>query len=912
MTTTRRDAAARPRSARPRAWTAARLLRRQQLTRPAASVLVGALVLITAATAAIVPRILEQQATAELRYQLDSIGPVARSLQGSVDFFELWSPSPPPDRGQIYGDLDAAFAAGRSALRAPLRDAVQAPNWIVQTPTLPLTSLNGASSRLGIRLTADPRYLDRVTFVQGTAPATWAASDIDAPATAAAAPIDIALSTTSAAQLHIAPGDLLGGDDVDGTPQPRYRVTGLFEPRRAGDLYWAENPSLVPATAVIPDIGPEFLSAAAFVEPATVGRMSQTFEAARISLYYPLRSGAVDGADAELLRRQLAALMSAGVQLPGGGAPAMSMTTRSEQAVDTAVRRDAALSGLLALLASAPLGVVVAVLGLGVQAVIASRRRDLVLAGARGAGALQLRGAMALAGALLSVPITVIVTALAAVLIPVRPSVEGFLLPGLVALAPPALFAALAVTRQGSSPFERRAGRLRGMAEVAVVLLTVVALLLLARRGLAQAAATVGVDPLLSAVPLLLALSVGLLVVRAYPVPMRAARSAATRSRGLSAFVGSIRATRAPTIGLAGVLALVVGISVSLFSTVLLGTFEGAIGQAAAGSVSADARVDGPAFSPAQRDAVAGVAGVRAVAGIQHLGSLPLRATGVIDAGSLLIAQAAPLRSLRAEVPGGLDTEVDGRIPVLVSADLMSELRQHRDATLDDIPIRVVGSMPTDSQLGPTRSWLLVDEAFAGRFSVSFTPDLLLIRADPSLLAGLQAPLAHAAGADVIGSGISALTVPTAAEQRRSEPAVQSVRAGLVVGASLSALLCALALVLSTAAGAAGRARTAGILRTLGMPRRALAALIAWELVPVAVVALVVGAVLGVSLPFLITAAVDLRPFTGGAVRPVPELDPLPLAIVLGAFAVVVALAGIVAIAVGDRVNPSATLKMGA
>ena len=141
---------------------------------------------------------------------------------------------------------------------------------------------------------------------------------------------------------------------------------------------------------------------------------------------------------------------------------------------------------------------------------------------------------------------------------------------------------------------------------------------------------------------------------------------------------------------------------------------------------------------------------------------------------------------------------------------------------------------------------------------------------------------------------------------------MQSVRSGLVVGALLSALLCALALVLSTAAAAAGRARTAGILRTLGMPRRALAGLIAWELVPVAAVALVVGAVLGVALPFLITAAVDLRPFTGGIVRPVPELDPLPLAIVLGSFAAVVALAGIVAVAVGDRVNPSATLKMGA
>ncbi|MEP6842349.1 MAG: hypothetical protein ABJA11_02430, partial [Pseudolysinimonas sp.] len=62
----------------------------------------------------------------------------------------------------------------------------------------------------------------------------------------------------------------------------------------------------------------------------------------------------------------------------------------------------------------------------------------------------------------------------------------------------------------------------------------------------------------------------------------------------------------------------------------------------------------------------------------------------------------------------------------------------------------------------------------------------------------------------------------------------------------------------------------------------------------------------------VVTFAVDLRPFTGGLERPVPLLDPLLLGGVLVVFSAVVLAAGLIAVAVGDRVNPSATLKMGA
>jgi putative ABC transport system permease protein len=895
-------------------WTAGQLLSRRFRMRPVASVLVAILAVLTVGVAATVPRLVAQQATAELAFQLDALGPAQRSLQGSAGFPEDWSASPPPELDQIYGDLQATIDDTRASYPRLLRGQLGAPRWIVQTPPIRATQVDGAARVVGLRLTADAQYLSRIRVVQGTAPTTWTRTDLEPPELTVATPIDVVLSVAAAGQLKLVPGDLVGADEVDGVPQRQYRVAGLFEPVDPDDDYWKQNPSLLPATTLLSDDGIEFLGASAFVDPTTVGRLSGTFGDARIFLYYPLKATGVQGQDAERFRSQLAAAVSAGVLLPSTGSE-MSIFTHAVGAVETTIERGTVLSALLALLAAAPLGVVLAVLVLGVQVVVRGRRQDLVLASARGASSLQLRGVLALEGAVLVIPAAMVVTVLATVLIPGPVSPSGFLLPALVAASPAVLFGALAVTRDGPSPIGRLLAQLRGVVEVAVVLLALLSLFLLTRRGLSQASAAVGIDPLLSVAPLLLAVSVGILVLRGYPVPMRAARRAAARGRGLPAFVGSIRATRSPTIGLAGVLALVVGISVALFSAVLLTTFDAGIAKAARESVGADARIDAPALTPQEGKAVAGVDGVRDVAGIRYIGPLTVTKAPVNDSVTVLLADTEPLRTLRS-LPGGLTREVDGRIPVVVSSDLLRDLGTQRTMTIDDQKVRVVGGLPGESQLGPTVAWVIVDGAFASRFDTTFTPQVLLIRADPAKLPRLQVPLEKAVAANArgqkAGTEATVATVPTATEARQSEPVVRGVRIGLILGALLSVLLCAIALVLSTVAAGADRARSAGILRTLGMPRRRLATLIAWELVPVAVVALIAGAALGILLPFIVTAAVDLRPFTGSVARPVPVLDALALGGELAAFSLVVLAAGLVAIAVGDRINPSTTLKMGA
>ena len=888
-----------------RRWTAAQLLSRQFRTRSAASVLVAALAVLTVAVAVAVPRLVAQQATAELAFQLEAVGPAERSLQGSAAFPEDFPTSPAPDLNQIYGDLQAAFDDAPAAYPTLLRSLVGPVRWIVQTPAIRAPQVNGADRTVGLRLSADTQYLSRIRIVQGTAPDAWTRTDLDPPEQTANVPVDIVLSVEAAGYFKLVPGDLIGADIQDGIAQRIYRVAGLFEPRDPHDQYWQQNPSLLPVTTMVDATGTLFPGAAGFIDPATVGRLTSTFAEARVSFYYPLAATGVQGQDAEKLRRQIDAAVSAGVPSPHQG-PAIPIATFATRAIQTAIDRGSLLNALLALLAAAPLGVVLAVLVLGVQVVVRGRRTDLVLAAARGASSVQLRGVMAAEGALLVIPVATVVTGLATALIPGPVTPGGFLLPAIVAATPAVLFGALAVTRDGPSPIGTLVVQLRRVIEVAVVLLALVSLFLLSRRGLAQSSAAVGVDPLLSVAPLLLAVSVGILVLRGYPIPMRAAARAASRGRGLPAFVGSIRSTRSPTIGLAGVLALVVGISVSLFSAVLLTTFDAGVAQAASESVGADARVDATALTPQQQSAVARVPGVREVAGVSYLGPLTVTDAPINDSVTVLLTDTGSLSALRS-LPDGMTREVGGRIPVVVSSDLLHLLGAGRTMTVDDQKVRVVGSLPGESQLGPTADWVIVDAAFATRFDTTFTPQVLFIAADRGRLAHLQAPLERAVGSDA-----SAVTVPSAVQARQGEPVVRGVRIGLILGALLSVLLCTIALVLSTVAAGADRARSAGILRTLGMPRRRLSTLIAWELLPVAAVALAAGTLLGIAMPYIITSAVDLRPFTGSLAPTVPVLDALALGGILGAFSLVVLAAGLVAIAVGDRITPSTTLKMGA
>ena len=87
--------------------------------------------------------------------------------------------------------------------------------------------------------------------------------------------------------------------------------------------------------------------------------------------------------------------------------------------------------------------------------------------------------------------------------------------------------------------------------------------------------------------------------------------------------------------------------------------------------------------------------------------------------------------------------------------------------------------------------------------------------------------------------------------------------------------------------------------------------LVVWEFAPVAVVSLLVGTAVGLALPFIVTAVLDLRAFFGGTALPQPVLEPVWIVGAVAAYALAIVTAVLIASALGRRFAPASTLKMG-
>src|SRR5690606_9265152 len=137
----------------------------------------------------------------------------------------------------------------------------------------------------------------------------------------------------------------------------------------------------------------------------------------------------------------------------------------------------------------------------------------------------------------LSVPAAAIGAAVAWAVFPDVWTPQLIIAPALVAVAPP-IIAALATAgrslRESRGDVDpRRRSTSRWVLEVLILSATALSLTLLLQRGLTTNADSIGVDPLLAATPLLLAVSVGLVVLRLYPLPVIAIQRTTKKNRGI-------------------------------------------------------------------------------------------------------------------------------------------------------------------------------------------------------------------------------------------------------------------------------------------------------------------------------------------------------------------------------------------
>ena len=570
---------------------------------------------------------------------------------------------------------------------------------------------------------------------------------------------------------------------------------------------------------------------------------------------------------------------------------------------------------VLAMAASGPIGVTFAVLLLGARLILDRRRPGLALAAARGATVGQLRTVLALEGAAIGIP-AALLGAAAGALLPGDGSPAALLVPAAIGLTPaillPALVSLRGLRRGRSDLGERRAGRGRAVAETMIVALAAVAVIVLLQRGVTSSAAAVGVDPLLAATPLLLALAACVLAARLYPLPLRALSNRLKARRPVAGFLGSARALRDPAAGFVPILAMVVGVAVAVFSVAMLSTLTAGIDTAARATVGADLRVNSPYLSQDQLSAIAAEPGVTGVAPVYAEVTSTITIDGSTRTVSVLVVDADELRAVQRGVPGALDLPRSlnragsATVPVVLSSDLAALLEDGSEVESNGSSLDVVATAPSTGPLTARRAWLLMDRAYADELVVpDIAPGVALVR-----LAGSAHPDAVAHHLGTLLGPAATVAVPSAlARAAAAVPAAGGLSVALLVAVIVAWLLSGAAIVLTLVLGAPGRDRMLSLLSSLGLRRRGARTLIGWEVGPATVAAAAVGGLVGAALPFIVLAGIDLRPFTAGAVQPVVVYDPVLLTAAVAAFALAVAVAVWVSLALARRVTAATMLR---
>jgi putative ABC transport system permease protein len=899
------------------------LLRRQFLAGPGASIALALLVLLGALLATAIPRAVAALHTAALAEQTAAVP--ANELDITTQTRARPDDGPSSGGTSLADDVDAVWGRQEELLLG-IREGMPEPLRGVTDPPLAALSVGpvramvpGASPGSPVYRVLpgfDPRLREHVELTSGAwpAPVDEALPRLDA--------VEIVLADAVAERMAWELGEerLIGMGSAN---QP-LRLVGTVAPVDAADGLWTHVTTALDPSVVDNGLAPPEITGVAFVDPASWSAFADVNLPLTMQAWFPIATDRITADETEVLQAQLGEF-SSDVHRMGSGewtgfaasVGEVGFISGLRDALFEASVAAAASDAVLATIASGPIGVMIAVLVLGARVVFERRRAGLELAAARGASTGQLRAILAFEGLTIGVPAALIGGIIGTIAIPADAGAGGWLLAAAFAVTPVLLLVssapALSPLRRSRADLGTPGGtRLRWVAELLIALIAVAAVVLLLRRGLATSSAQTGVDPLLAAVPLLLSLLACVIVLRVYPIPLDRLVRATSARPGLVSFLGSARALRDPSAGLVPVLAVVVGISVAVFSSVLLGTVRAGIETAAAEQVGADAAISGMPLTLAQLDEFRTVQGVEAIAPVYSTRPAELSIDGRRRSTTLIVVDAEEMRQVqegRADatpLPGVLaDPADDDGVPVLLSGLVDSLIDEAAEVELDGEAFRVEGVVDGVTAYSPRSNWVLMDRANAEPFTDTLVPRTVLVRfepgADPVAVTGELGAIA--------GEGTMVVTPADLAAELSGRPTAQGLVVALGAAIVLASLLTALAIVLTLVVGQPARDRLLPLLSTLGLTRRGEQALVAWEIGPVAAVALVVGAALGAVLPFVVLQGIDLRAFTSGDAQPAVAYDPWLITAVLAGSVLVTVVAAAAASRVGSRVNAARAMR---
>jgi putative ABC transport system permease protein len=479
----------------------------------------------------------------------------------------------------------------------------------------------------------------------------------------------------------------------------------------------------------------------------------------------------------------------------------------------------------------------------------------------------------------------------------------------------------LAVREPRSASRLRRTRRKTAVGRRAVLELTV----LLATAAGVLALRSQGPDGILGAVPVLVALTVVLILLRVYPLVLRLVLRRTRRGRGVVGFVGAARAAHdAPATGLA-LFVLVLTLGTAVFGGLVQRTISDGLATGATWSTGADASatVAGtvtPAGTGTAAQGAGTTTGIRTA--LQHLYTLDLAGqtdgavvsqVAVITVDPRQLAAIAPKSPLagallsRLVTPPGTRTDASVPLPSFLSPDLRARERTGGfTATVVtqgkppvNLTLEPVGTLTTaelrDPLLGPVTAQIpagtpiLITTATAEHLlhQQPSGSTVLLLKGEANGSAALRSAAAKALG-PLARIRVRSETLSTL----RADGLTQGLGTIYTTSSILAALSGLLALALELTLTAHERSRTTSFLRTLGLGGKEAGAMHFLQLLPLAVASAVGGTLLGLLEPRLMQRTLDLRQFTGGPAQPALRTDySLTLALVAGVTALILSAA---------------------
>ncbi len=932
---------------------AATIVRQRARAVSGASLVFVLLLGVTVALAVGLPRHYQDALDEALRRTIAEVPSVIR------DFQLTQTASLPP--GTPEDPLREVRAAG-AALDTEMPDSVRA---LIADGHVVVDSVEFVADSLGfaedvpvgitqVKLRIQDGVDAHIAWAEGRPPAAIQ-ERVEPPGEPGAGPFDayeVAFSTETMDTLRLEVGDeLVMTPDPNDLVVDRYggpmaenpvmaRIVGRFDIVDPADPYWFEDPGLREVSRVPISIELAIHHATALVHPGAYPRMLGV-DAIPTSVALPLRYAwrrSIDPArfDAARLPTLTSDITRLLARYPFSATNTLDAPPSMRWGMLALLERhdlqQRTASVTLALVALGPLATAGGALAL--VALLVARRRaasDAMLRARGGTGAVVLLAAL-LEALVLVVP-TVVLGAVTGWLLTAGRPPDGIVATGavmagvavalLVAVAMPGARGAVrgSLSASGRVVEPRGTRHRRLVIEGTIVVVAVMAAVALRSRGAGDGRGPAGLDPLLAAVPVLVALAAALVLLRLYPFPLHALAALAARGRGLIPTFplwGAARHSRLVTIPL---LVILVATAMGAFSAAILQTVREGQLAAAWRAVGADWRIDGDrrvgvpgAIDPS---AIPGIEGATAIVEIdgrvrtETARRNPVRVDGIDPAWLQYLSRDAPVP---LDLPMALErtdwapttgTDADP-IPVLVTADAAARAGMgagatfhlsvsgiEAAATIVDITETLPGGDAEEPSVIAPLDALRI--AYPG---VRWLPTSWLLRGPASAGPAVQEAVAP------YGDILAVRSRDAVDRGLRDAPVVSIVRDGINVAIGIAVAYAGLSLLAGLTLAIATRRRDLHILRTLGLSTRGLSSSIVIEQIPLVLVAVVGGAAVGIVTAWLLGPSVGLEAYADGRSALPVAIDPLSTVLV----GVVPTAVGVVAVVLATLLSRRADL----